>query len=213
LPVREALDSALSSQVLFPPHPTLSILDPLVPSTHDVGNGEIPRNNDNKGFSSYARLTVAILGLVSQDRQLGTLHVWVLRHLLALGMFASDRIAVPNAINPVFGPTSDLNVVSSIVHQVQQVIAYLISFISDELSPEWHESITKAITSTSPPPFTIQSAEIVHDLIVECRRTECVNYSRVLRTLLQGLLRSATKTDLDLWLALAKEFYKTGGPT
>jgi E3 ubiquitin-protein ligase listerin len=211
IPGPDILNSALLSHVRAPVDPTLAILDPLVPSGISKHKEYIPRNMDGRGFSSYTRETLVLLKLIAEDRQLGTANLWTLRHIIALGMFAADFLAVPSVSNPLFGPTSDKSELERIVQQVQQVTAYLTSSISNELSDEWHASTTKAILAETPSRAMAESAQIVIDVVTECRQSEGVQYSRILKTLLQGLLRGASNTSLDSWLALAQEFQKTGG--
>lgn len=207
IPSEHEFDSALVDVLAYPAAPSLAVMDSLIPSK-PIDSSRLRKAGpyDKQGFSPFARSVSALLQIVADDRQLGRQHSWAVWHILALGIYATDRIYVPGVVNPVFGPVIDDPAVRAIEQKAKQTATYLLSICSSDLPQGWHSSVTndlKRNPNIEAPLGDDLKAVIFYYFASSINRNK-VGESRIFRLALEALLRGALIEDVDAWVSLAQ---------
>ncbi|KAI0371298.1 hypothetical protein BV20DRAFT_1035310 [Pilatotrama ljubarskyi] len=207
-PPQEELAAMLDALPSTPLDASLAVIDPLVPpATLYRSGGEVPTVYDSVGFSQYARVVNGLLQYLVDDRQTARENVWVLRHLLALAIYAEEAKHLPSLQSPLFARSVSRAVLQGIMDKVQQLAAYLLSSTADE---NWHAQVTNALLaqSASASDTLHGAAELVVELVNRAKRQDSVRTSRILHMIMQHALSNATKADADQWMLVARKMEK-----
>ncbi|THV07136.1 hypothetical protein K435DRAFT_710473 [Dendrothele bispora CBS 962.96] len=229
LPSRTELDAILDSLSPDPIDPSLAVLDPLIPPssffTTDEGATDIPFSCDSNGCSSYARLVIALVHVVLQDRQIAKDNMWILRHLLSLSLYTEDLINVPEAKSPVFSKTAvnagtamtadadggsgfDL---SELVLKIQQIVTYVLTSVTSE---RWRQSALDVSNGKgSVDSLAVPHARFLVDIAQLSQRADTSRECRVLYNVLQHALDDIEKDEADSWILFARRIEKTAPET
>lgn len=190
---------------------SLAIIEPLAPTvimSSSARRSQWNRNFDKSGFSPYARGVTALLHVLTYDRYIARENMWSLRHALILALFASEVLQVPGADSPVFRgqqvPGSELK---EITRLTQQVATFLLTIAGEE---PWHKGVVDVLLGKTQPSELDSMGEFVRLVFEQSKRHNTVRDSLVLHTVLQHVLRNATKEDADRWIELARVIEEPG---
>jgi hypothetical protein len=203
VPSQQKLDSILASLPTDALHPSLAVDDFLV-STNAVFEAS-PPIYDFVDLSSYARITSVLLQALTSDRQLAKAHAWALRHALALAQFAGDWLQLPGRAGPAFGPRAKQLLARELATRAQHVLAYV---LAGPYEPAWHAAVVAAAGGKGDAPDAVGAfvvAEVQH-----ARETDAVRDARMLRTLLDYVIREVEQAEAELWMGLARTIDKQG---
>jgi len=213
VPTQKELDAMLFEMSLNV-DPSLAVLDSLLPTSSPKQPSLSPVLYDARGWSSYARVTDAILRIFMEDRQIARHNIWSLRHLLMLSLHAQDLIDLPTTSNSIFSidALQAHNAVQDICSAVQQVTTYLMtsSFTDNE---QWRSQTIDGILASKPVISATKLSTLssfVADMAKSCQDTDSVMETRCLRIVLQHVLPDANKTEGEKWMLLARKLEKTG---
>ncbi|KAF8329398.1 uncharacterized protein EI90DRAFT_3125180 [Cantharellus anzutake] len=210
LPTRQFFNESLAIVLDFSPSPSLAVFDSLVP-VQDVSSPAIHIRYDENGYSSYGRVLVALLELVSSHRHVGRVNPWVIEHLAILELMARDFVMSPASPNPLFRSLpseASLRSVETVLDASKKATTYILSFFSTRLDADWHRKVAASIrpASLSRGAATADGfALFVSELLRNSIKSKDVNGPRVLRTVLHGVLRESGTPEVDIWLSIARE--------
>lgn len=165
-PSERELDHMLGALPSTPWNASLAVLDPLVPPTSQYTPYDCLEDisYDVQGLCKYARIVNAILLCLVEDRQAARHHVWALKHILALALYAQETIQYQGVDedNPIFAnvAVSDLQRIAT---RAQQVTAYLLSVSSIETG--WSEKVVNSILAGERQKKMTDVGEVVYALI------------------------------------------------
>ncbi|CAL1708694.1 unnamed protein product [Somion occarium] len=201
-PSKKELDAMLD---ILPPNPvdvSLAVIDPLVPTAiEDDNDNEVSEAVvDRSGYSSYARVVTALLHYFSDERQLAKENVWALRHFLAFAQYADEKLQFPEAESSLFGRAVSPTALQDLTAKVDQITAYVLSSVPDE---SWFSPIISSLLNGQPPSSGI--GRLLYDLVYDSAGRDTVRESRVLHSVLQHILTSATKAEADQMIMLARK--------
>ncbi|KAG7441328.1 uncharacterized protein BT62DRAFT_937246 [Guyanagaster necrorhizus] len=202
------LDEMLDEMSSDPIHPSLAVLDPLIPPGQ-YGETGFPEC-DSRGFSPYARLVSMLLFVFMEDRQSARRNTWALRHLIALSLYAEDYSACPVWSSPAFG-TEALMDLEGLIVKLQQICTYLLTSASDD---GWRLKVLDVLTNGRPldeagPPLAV----FLRDQIVRAREGDEMREARILGRVLSHVLHDADKAEADRWIAFARSIDRTAPET
>ncbi|PBK68595.1 hypothetical protein ARMSODRAFT_958257 [Armillaria solidipes] len=208
LPSVPELDRMLDDLSSDPIHPALAVLDPLIPPGEYT---EIaPPACDSRGFSPYARLVSMLLFVFLEDRQSARRNTWVLRHLLALSLYADDYSAYPTGSSPVFRKEVLIDLEGLIV-KLQQICTYLLTSASDD---GWRLNVLDAVTSVQPLDESFPSlALFLRDQVTRAQKGDETREARILGRTLLHVLHDADKAEADRWITFARSIERTAPET
>ena len=221
--------------------PSIAILDSLIPpftlQPHSR-NEEGKKETDRRGFGTYARIVNALLRVFIEDRQLAKRTLWVLRHFLALSVYALDLRNVPsptfsssalsssskqdsNNYSPVFDhEVVTISELRDVVSRVKQVSVYLLgSAVGQDDGGSWRKVVLEkllkdALTSRnieSPKQGMKQVQQFMWDIIVYAKEQDKLRDTRVLKIVLESVFSDVVDVgEADLWIQLARKLEKTG---
>lgn len=206
-PSKKELDAMLD---ILPPNPvdvSLAVIDPLVPTAiEDDNDNEVSEAVvDRSGYSSYARVVTALLHYFSDERQLAKENVWALRHFLAFAQYADEKLQFPEAESSLFGRAVSPTALQDLTAKVDQITAYVLSSVPDE---SWFSPIISSLLNGQPPSSGI--GRLLYDLVYDSAGRDTVRESRVLHSVLQHILTSATKAEADQMIMLARKIENKG---
>jgi hypothetical protein len=219
--------------------PSIAILDPLIPpftlEPHAKTAKIKQQETDRRGFSTYARIVNALLQVFIEDRQLAKQALWVLRHFLALSVYALDLRNVPSPTFPSsssskhdsndnnYSPVFDHDVVAisalrDVVSRVKQVCVYLLgSAVSQDDGGSWRQEVLgkllkeDARTSGKIEHGMNQVQQFLWDVIVHAKEQDKLRDTRVLKIVLESIFSDVVDVgEADLWIQLARKLEKIG---
>ncbi|KAJ7150874.1 hypothetical protein C8R43DRAFT_887120 [Mycena crocata] len=211
-PSKVELDAMLEALPSDPPAASLAVLHPLLPPAGAIRPMKPANAHDARGYAAYARIVAALLQALAADRRAAKEHVWALRHVLALALYAEDLLAVPAAPSPVFdAASSSLNLVAlaKLGTDAQQFATYLLTSSIDD---GWRARTLTAVMGET----ALVGGGALPGLLVDligCARKEGSRDCRLLERVLLQLLQDADKAEADLWVALARKIEKTAPET
>ncbi|KAI0316069.1 hypothetical protein OF83DRAFT_1284410 [Amylostereum chailletii] len=210
LPSRSRLDDLLQGIRSDPVHPCLAIPQPLVPPAlaFDAEDTVVPVDRD--GFSSYARGVTSLLYFFVDNRQAARMQLWMLRHLLVLGIYAEEKIQVPALSNPAFGADIPKDILLDILGRIQQMSTYLLVVPGE---PRWHVNVTTLAAGEKSTGSLDTVGEFVVDLVKVAQVDDSYRDSRVLFEVLQHIISDATQEEGDAWMVLARKLEKNSPQT
>lgn len=205
LPSRDSIEKLFQQESGFDVDPTLAVLDILVPET-EVESYPV-RSFDRWGYSSYSRLAWALTLLASSDRFLVKDNLWILEHSLMLLQLSEQYKLAPNAKTVSFGRSFSHQQLEGITEKVRRVSTYIFSAIG--IGEAWNKSIVEAIQSNSQSFIMGTLQHLIADLFQSYRRIDNTQCSLIIRTILNNVLRSATSSEIDLWLRFSRSIRKS----
>ncbi|KAF8580184.1 hypothetical protein K439DRAFT_1357639 [Ramaria rubella] len=195
----------LSSTSVDPIDTSLAIIEPLAPTFVTRTNAKRSLWNtkfDSSGFSPYARAVSAWLHVLTADRHLARENMWALQHALTLALFASEILQVPEAQSPVFdGQRIADSELREITRLTQQTAAFLLASTGEG---SWHKDVVDVLSGKGHPDGLDSVGQFVQAVFEQSKLHDTVRDSLVLHTVLQHVLRNATKEDADRWIDLAR---------
>ncbi|KAJ7746508.1 hypothetical protein DFH07DRAFT_962981 [Mycena maculata] len=212
-PSRADLDAMLDALPADPPAASLAVLHPHLPPASALRTPKRAPAHDTRGYAAYARIVAALLRALAADRRAAKEHVWALRHVLALALYAEDHLAVPAAPSAVFdaaAPALDGAALAALGARAQQLATYLLTVSVED---GWRPRLLAAVTNDRPLVGGGALPGLVVDLIGCARRTERSRDCRVLGRVLRHVLQDADKAEVDLWMVLAKKIEKSAPET
>lgn len=203
LPERSTFDDELED-LSDNPSSLLSEVDPLVlPDQRDPTSVSL-LSYDREGLSGYARIGAALIRVLSQSRNLAKEYLWTFRHLLMLQQLGSDFVAVPFWPSDAFERGS-IDEVKSTLDSVTQIVIYLGNSLLGELSHDWHRTLIERLrqpATTSNPPQNAQ--DIIYEAYSLASHSSArLRDVRLLRRVMQMVLRDVGSDTLDLWAGFA----------
>jgi E3 ubiquitin-protein ligase listerin len=220
--------------------PSIAILDPLIPlftrQPHSK-TAKSKKETDRRGFGTYARIVNALLQVFIEDRQLAKRALWVLRHFLALSVYALDLRNVPSPIfsssalsssskhdSNNYSPVFDHDVVTigalrDVESRVKQVCVYLLgSAVGQDDGGSWRKIVLEKLlkdASTSKIESMKQGMNQVQqflwDVIFYAKEQDKLRDTRVLKIVLESVFSDVVDVgEADLWIQLARKLEKTG---
>jgi len=206
-PTRGELEIMADSLPSNPPDPSLALNESIIPATSEFENITITGLKfDSRGYSPYIRVTSALLEYLADARSVAKENMWALRHVLILGQYANDFLSVPESPSGLFGSDVSRQDLRRLLAKVHQLSTYLLSMGDDSL----HSQVVSACTATRTTTSSNALVSFAVDVVSYARREDTVRDSLVLRSVLKHLLPSASKSDSDQWLNLARRLEKTG---
>ena len=220
--------------------PSIAILDPLIPPFTFQPHSKTTKSKqetDRRGFATYARIVNALLQVFIEDRQLAKRALWVLRHFLALSLYALDLRNVPSTISSSalsssskhdsnnYSPAFDHDVVMisalrDIVSRVKQVSVYLLgSAVGQDDGGSWRKIVLGKLLKDAPTRGKIESLnqgmnqvqQFLWDVIVYAKEQDKLRDTRVLKIVLDSIFSDVVDVgEADLWIQLARKLEKTG---
>jgi len=203
LPTSRHLDDLLSNLRLDPAIPSLAIIHPLIPPLSSFDAAEGPDcEADQQGLGVYARGVMALLYSYTENRDLARANLWALRHFLALAIYAEELLEVPSLPNPVFSRIVAKDVLQDVIIKIQQLTAYLLTTASAD--DNWHVDVVTCLLNGKRKSSLEGLAAFTVDLIESAQDEDDSLHSRIVYTVLQHVLRDASREEADRWLLLAR---------
>lgn len=213
--------------------PSIAILDPLIPPFTHSKTAKRKKETDQRGFGTYARIVNALLQVFIEDRQLAKRALWVLRHFLALSVYALDLRNVPshtfssppskhdlNDHSPVFDhDVVTISALRDVVSRVKQVCVYLLgSAVGQDDGGSWRKVVLEKLLKDAPT-SKIESKkqgmnqvqQFLWDVIFYAKEQDKLRDTRVLKIVLESVFSDVVDVgEADLWIQLARKLEKTG---
>jgi hypothetical protein len=208
IPSQRALDQDLDN-LNDNPSLVLAEADPLVKLDEREPNSVALLNYDRQGFSKYARLGSALTRVLTEDRHLAREKLWTFKHLLALQQLCSDFISASFWPSDVFRQGSE-NQVRSLLDVIAPLVIYLGNSLLVDHPMEWHEQMISRLQGPNPDFTTPQNAQDIvyqlHSIAIQTSPSNCRD-SRLLRRIMQFILRDVESDVLDIWSGFAQSIY------
>ncbi|KAG2132698.1 uncharacterized protein EDB93DRAFT_1323055 [Suillus bovinus] len=209
-PTAGEFNAMINSLPSDPPDPSLAFIESIIPAISEFEDSTISGLEfDPRSYSSYIRVTSALLAYLSDNRSIAKENMWALRHILILGQYANDALRVPATPSGLFGPDVSRSELRRLLAKVHQLSTYLLSTGDDGL----HSQVVNACISNCATPSSDALASFVVDVVNHAKREDTIRDSLVLRSVLKHLFASASKTDSDQWLNLARRLEKSAPQT
>ncbi|GAA5859119.1 hypothetical protein JCM1840_003760 [Sporobolomyces johnsonii] len=208
IPSPAAFDVLYASLKLASPSPSLSIVEPLVPSHSDDSLFPAPSSVDCTSLTPYPRALLALLELTSRDHALARRSLWALPHLLLLASCARDELSTSSAPTGMFGPSVPLEVLDRLVAAAEGAASYILSSACNALPEGWHASAVAHLRAKEQPKTEDKLLEVLAGLYAQARGDDArAGYARrAVRTVLSAALRytEGGAQDAERWLAFAQ---------
>ncbi|OCF39032.1 hypothetical protein I317_07169 [Kwoniella heveanensis CBS 569] len=151
LPPTSDLLDAIAYHASQPSHPSLPILDPLVPYTTEVSpDVSLESEFDIIGRTKAARWAEATVSLLRADRALVNSQPVLLQVALAAFQLAQDTLAVPGSSRGLYATTASIVHLTDLVREVEGAMSYALSYV-DEAPVAWHNATVQALKSGTVP--------------------------------------------------------------
>lgn len=206
LPSHSNLDRELD-ELEDNPSLVLAEADPLISLDEREPSSVALLAYDRQGFSKYVRLGSAVAKILSEERHLAKENLWTLRHLLALQQICSDFVSAAfwpsGAIRQ--GSTDNARV---LLDTVVPIVIYLGNSLFSDLSLEWHKQTISRLQK----PGSHVSPQDAQDIVYQAYSNVSLGAAstrnaRLLRRLMQFVLRDAESDILELWSGFAYSTY------
>lgn len=216
-PTQSQFNDEIQGLRVYVPHPSLSIIDPLVPSNTLGARTRVSPTHrfDLRGHSSLARTRIGLLEAVASDRRLVRENGWIIPQLVVLDIFARDFEALPSYPNPFFSDAKGWKAsLIEMIAKAQQTLAYAFSSLVSNIPLEWHRNISTAIkNSKTRQPGGLglgPLADVLANAYWNCVFDNNVLSTRILHYVLHTLLKEAGADEADAWLVLAQTHLDSG---
>ncbi|KAG8896139.1 hypothetical protein FRB99_009054, partial [Tulasnella sp. 403] len=222
LEFQSALESGPSGlQSIIPPQTTFTALfdqsligyidEPTALYNPSLRQPMLPHLSFDKwGFSSYARLTTALLHTFSLDHHFSPHQTWALKHLSLLERLADDYASDSEVDNAMFGPDANRGHVERIQEEAARIQTYAFATLMNDVEAGWHVSLCnrlrrgKGKSNSEDDPLVNLVEEIYFDALAN--EVSNVKGCRLLRRVLHALLKTGDTmvNDTDQWIAVAE---------
>lgn len=207
LPAPAIMLSFLERHTSQPPHPTLPVIDPLVPCTTEV-EGQTWRDSDfdAAGRSRAARYAEAGLSLLRADRSLVQTLPSLLHVALGAMLLASDGAAIPGASRGLYTPHTPAEHLEQVVRDAEGALSFSLSLV-DEAPLSWHKAAVDQLRAGQ----LAGDADYLHRLLFDLRSDVVAKTSdvapRAFREVLARHLRKcgAGEKEGEVWLNYAMQ--------
>jgi hypothetical protein len=136
--------------------------------------------------------------------------LWLLRHFIALQLYAVDFLRLPTLGGLVFGPQAIVgSALVELPEKVRQLTTYVLASWDED---GWHTRVVNAALQSQSSGNLDSLGEFVLNLISRSVATDSIREFRILRVVLQRILRNTNKDDADQWVLLARKIEKKGQP-
>ncbi|KAG8744954.1 hypothetical protein FRC10_009189 [Ceratobasidium sp. 414] len=205
LPPQTIFDSELED-LAENPSSLMAEVDPLVSPIDRDPTGSGLLHFDAQGFLKYPRITRALSIVLAQNRHLAKEQLWSFRHLLALQQLCLDFVSAPSWPSDAFKPGS-LNAVQAVLDSVSQLVIYIGNSLFDDLGLDWHQQL---VARLSPQTGDLSSPQNASDVVFQLyslasRNSATLRDVRLLRRVMQMVLRDADPGILDAWAGFAQQ--------
>ncbi|EAL20617.1 hypothetical protein CNBE3250 [Cryptococcus deneoformans B-3501A] len=155
-----------------PPHPSLPIVDPLIPFVPhgDDDLDSIQPEFDSLGRAQTARYAEAAVALLRADRSLVKDEPALLQMILAVSRLAQDALTVPGASRGLFSKETPSTRLADLVREVEGAISFALGYV-DEVEPSWHHATIHALKSGSVP----HDSDLLQSLMVALQKEVTAN--------------------------------------
>ncbi|KIK58369.1 hypothetical protein GYMLUDRAFT_45278 [Collybiopsis luxurians FD-317 M1] len=229
LPSQASLDTLLDGLNGAPIDGSLGVVDELAGYASLFSSSAAPlASNGNPQI--YARYVLALLRIIFDDLGLarklfadGTGAApsnswWILRHLLALGVYAEGVTMVPAAYtsSPLFGDddTPDRSRrCREIVSKVQQIVAYVFASAEGAGAGEWRKDLCRTLSARNTNisnPSLPSIATFIFSIIRSATQTDSYRDCRIVREVLFRIFEtgiggeSISEEEASLWIQYAR---------
>lgn len=185
--------------------PSLAVNDVLVPPDVSVDDKHV--TYDRVGVSTYGRAGIALIQVLSEDRQIAKANLWALRHALTTLLYAEDWLLLRSASRALLSLEADRATVHDIATRARQVVAYL---LGGDIGDAWHSTVVSSVSDDKVANELDGLGTFVVDLVKRTAKSDSVQESRMLHVVLQYVLRGSEKSDADQWMLLARKLEKSG---
>lgn len=150
LPSSTTLDTLLLSLDLARPSAGIAILEPLVSQSSDLDrHTTFVSATDSAGLTAYVRAVLAILEVTARDHFWARQSVWFLPHLLLVGDFARDELAIADSTCGLFEHVVP-EMLERLVGACDGLGAYVLSSIATDLPTGWHAATVNQLRGKEP---------------------------------------------------------------
>ncbi|KAF8650294.1 hypothetical protein AX16_005322 [Volvariella volvacea WC 439] len=223
-PSLSELDSRLDQLPHNSLEPSLAVIDPLIPQSSPSSrvSSSSSLSYDSKGFSTYARIINALLRLFIDDRRLAKSHVGILKHFMALSLYAEDYQSIPGSTGWVFSTDAlEHGDLGDLIIKVNQILTYVLrSLGGDEDQGGWSLRAVMTLSAGQRIAATGKSTngsealqELLSGVYWWSLESDSVRNSRILRNLLQHALVDVDKAEAEKWIALARSVHRKAPQT
>ncbi|QRW10625.1 E3 ubiquitin-protein ligase listerin [Ceratobasidium sp. AG-Ba] len=187
------------------PSPLLAEFDPLVPVLDGNPTSSALSKFDSQGLAKYPRITIALSSVLSQNRHLAKQQLWSLPYLLALQQLCSDFVLAPSWPTDAFRYDS-LGQVRNILTAVSQLVVYLENSLFNDVGLEWHQKLIARLDMIPEDVGNpIDASQVVCLFYYRAIRSSgSLQDVRLLRRVVQAVLRDADSDILDIWAGFAQ---------
>ena len=207
-PTPAEIDEMLDQLSPDPIDASLAVIDPLVPPASAItGESLSGQLYDSRGFSSYSRVIEALLQVFIGDRQMAKQNTWAFRHFLALELYAQDFLSVPSAQSPMFDSAAPSAGLASMVSKVHQVTTYILTSAADD---GWRGAALDVLLENKSAEGDGVLPALLVDAVKRSRDRDLNRDVRILRNILDHVLREITKDEADRWILLARKIESIG---
>ncbi|KIY45151.1 hypothetical protein FISHEDRAFT_49914 [Fistulina hepatica ATCC 64428] len=210
LPEQEIVDALLDHEIPYHAYSSLAVIDTLIPDNYDSDSEDEPGQNyeyDAHGYSSYARILIALSQYYTEDRLVAKANLWIIRHFIAFVIYARDFLSLPSRPSPLFNIEAAGHGLSAFVLQMQSIIAYLLQVDAEDT--RWKIDVLDDIISQRPLKDPTPLQTFLKEVLSRALETDSVRDARVVFTLLQHLLDDADATEAAHWVLLCRKLEKT----
>lgn len=226
LPSRSELDALLGDLPASVVSPSLALMDWSIPTS--ISKEENfpdpivdPGDAHMLPLHPYGRAVSALLTYLASARAEARTHLWALRHVIALGVYAAEYVQVGDARNAVLGGALDVKpgrdpvalerreIAKELLQRVHALTTYLLSRIEDGVHARAVGTLLKSERNSLSVDEASHAAFVV-EIVRKSIEGNTVRDALILRTVLQHLFVDATREDADLWLTLVRRLEKSG---
>nr|XP_018261516.1 uncharacterized protein I303_05954 [Kwoniella dejecticola CBS 10117]OBR83674.1 hypothetical protein I303_05954 [Kwoniella dejecticola CBS 10117] len=200
-PINQVADQ-ISAHTSQASHPSLPILDPIVPYTIEVVTDHSPESNfDLVGRSQAARWAEAVVALLRADRQLVATLPALLQVALAAYQLTQDTLSIPGSSRGLYAQSASLVHLTDLIREVEGALSYALSFV-DEVPSSWHNETVQTLKTGAQPEKADLLQRLLTDLKDDIMATGGDVSARSFRDVLSRHLRQSGAGDkeAEVWL-------------
>ncbi|WVW85588.1 hypothetical protein I302_107626 [Kwoniella bestiolae CBS 10118] len=205
LPPINTLVEEISTHATQPLHPSLPIIDPLVPySSEQTPDISLESDFDLIGRSKAARWAEAVVALLRADRQLVASQPALLQVALAAYQLTQDTLAIPGSSRGLYAQSASIVHLTDLIREVEGAVSYALSFV-DEAPLSWHNDTVQILKSGSLPETSDLLQMLLSALKNDISATGGDVSARSFRNVLSRHLRQsgAGEKEAEVWLNYA----------
>ncbi|WWC90682.1 uncharacterized protein L201_005618 [Kwoniella dendrophila CBS 6074] len=202
LPSTDNLVEGLSAHTSQPSHPSLPIIDPLVPYTSEIiSDVSLESDFDLIGRSKAARWAEATVSLLRADRQLVNHQPALLQVALAAYQLTKDALSIPGSSRGLYAQSASIVHLTDLIREVEGAVSYALSFV-DEAPLAWHKDTVQILKSGSMPDNADLLQKLLSALKDDIVQSQGDISARSFRDILSKHLRQSGsgEAEAEVWL-------------